>query len=177
MTAMKSELCVCGHEARAHDLSFCVVEATGCAGACGMCAKDACDHFDPAALPYSGFGVSVADVMEHRVFGPDGKLHDLVHRGPPAEMKLIPLAPSGVIETKLLPHQCQADWPGVYELRVQHDSRSYGKFEFNEVDLNAEKPNRPTEPLLDCPGSCTEPEYAHRGNVVCSTDESRRLIE
>lgn len=79
-------------------------------------------------------------------------------------------------------HQCQEDWPregdGSLLIADDVDGRGYGPLrKVVYEDLKSEKPLRPTEPLLDCPGRGTEPSYAHRGNVVCSSDESRRLIE
>ena len=78
--------------------------------------------------------------------------------------------------------QCQADWDATGRpwLRGGLSDQERVRLFSNAkplLDLLDKKPNRPTEPLNHSPGSCTEGDNAHRGNVVCSSDESRQRIE
>ncbi len=154
MTAMKSELCVCGHDRTEH-----FVPRGPSNGVCGRCCNS---EWSDDHCPEFGMASAAPTVVMAKV------------DGLPVIATYIATEVPGRVFPLLRPvSQCQADWPWPYELEPSPESG----FDYVVKDLEDKKPARLNEPLQDCPGSCTEPAYAHRGNVVCSSDESRRLIE
>jgi hypothetical protein len=106
--------------------------------------------------------------------------------------RLVPIAPASHCREAVPVHEsapvhrsvniaCQMDWVQVESCQPSEFAKAWpqicDQMEQFSNDLSRQKPSQPTEPLEDCPGSCTEPDQAHRENVVCCGDESRRFIE
>ena len=198
IATVKPELCVCGHEDAGHSSAGCY--GCDCTRTCGVVIVDDPVFAAADAERVKAWADHVLDVPGRKIFAgsitkptevmatvdgwPGVKVTTESLTPPPDAYACMSVFGSTPVS------QCQADWPGIEEVKAADRAclsayESVAKFEEMDTwpycklnyDLLDKKPNRPNEPLPDCPGSCTEPEYAHRENVVCSSDESRRLIE
>lgn len=155
IATVKPELCVCGHEADDHDYQHRVANP----GDPLMCQVGQCGCWMFNAAP-----AKVTEVMA-TVDGWPSQCHGWL--GDPSKGSY--LKEGG--EVVLPPSQCQADfWANASDQKMNtapakcdYCARTDLHFHslYQQKDLLDKKPSQPTEPLPDCPGSCTgnHPEF------------------